>query len=70
MIRTFLILLILTSKIYLYIQYNEKGIIRKVLFFILQSYGALTLKISNIALNPFCETTLHLSKVMYYYPYK
>ena len=47
-IRKFVILLIITSKIFLY--YNEQCIIRKVLFCII-SDGALTLKMSKMALN-------------------
>ena len=55
-IRKFIIFLIITSK-YTFI-YNEKGIIRKVLFLLYD--GALTLKMSKMALNPFCDETLHI----------
>ena len=39
--------------------YNEQCIIRKVLFCIKYD-GALTLKISKMALNAFCDKTLHM----------
>ena len=56
-ITKFVILLIITSKIFLY------KIMRKVslerYYFVLYD-GALTLKISKMALNSFCDKTLHI----------
>ena len=39
--------------------YNELGIIRKALFCIILYY-ALSLKMSKMALSPFCDETLHV----------
>ena len=43
--------------------YNEKGIIRKVLFCIIQ--WCPYLKMSKMALNPFCDKTLQIQNVIF-----
>ena len=54
------------------IMYNELGIIRKALFCIILYGSALTLKMSKMALNPFCDLTFQIvfvilrSKKFYY----
>ena len=55
-IRKFVILLIITSKIFLYIMSNVS---LERYYFVLYD-GALTLKISKMALNAFCDKTLHI----------
>ena len=55
-IRKFVILLIITSKIFLYIMSNVS---LERFYFVLYD-GALTLKMSNMALNAFCDKTLHI----------